>query len=120
MVTLELPWPPSQNHYWRYGVVAGRARIFLSTKAKDYRTQVLAIVAAADMTRPPMDGRLKVTIELHAPTNRKYDLDNHAKCILDALTYANLWNDDSQIDQLLIVRQPKAGKAIVHTETLDG
>jgi crossover junction endodeoxyribonuclease RusA len=38
--------------------------------------------------------------------NGKSDLDNRVKPLLDALTAAEVWQDDSLIDELHIVRAP--------------
>ena len=51
-----------------------------------------------------IDGRLRVTIELHAPTKRKYDIDNRVKVLLDALQASRFICDDEQIDSLHVER----------------
>jgi len=63
----------------------------------------------------PHVGRLAVDIYVNPPDKRKRDLDNIPKALLDALTHAGIWEDDSQIDQLTITRGPviKQGLAIV-------
>jgi crossover junction endodeoxyribonuclease RusA len=38
------------------------------------------------------------------------DLDNLPKGMLDALTHAGVWGDDSQIDDLQVTRQDCQGK----------
>jgi len=53
---------------------------------------------------PLQEGRLSVRIEAYPPDKRKRDLDNLPKAPLDALTISGLWKDDSQIDELHIVR----------------
>lgn len=96
-VTLHLPWPPTSNHYWRHQVVKGRARIFLGSKGKAYRQHV------ALLTRPlGLSGSLSVCITAHPPDNRKRDLDNLQKSLLDSITCAGVWQDDSQIMHLSI------------------
>jgi crossover junction endodeoxyribonuclease RusA len=49
-----------------------------------------------------VSGMLKVDLQVSRPDNRIRDLDNLLKCVLDAITHANLWNDDSQITDLRI------------------
>ena len=54
----------------------------------------------------PLTGRVAVRIEAQPPDRRVRDLDNLLKAPLDALTHAGLWVDDSQIDELTIMRLP--------------
>lgn len=108
----ELPFPPSINGYWR--CVGGQNR--LSKKGREFRSSaVLALKCSKYMPKAPVEGRLSVTIYLHCPTKRKYDIDNFAKAILDSLTYAGVWEDDEQVDRLLINRGvvKKGGQASI-------
>jgi len=99
-----LPWPPSVNHYWRN--VGGKTLI--SAKGREYRDAVR--ILAIDESWPiHADKRLAVTIEAWVPDKRRRDLDNMLKAALDALTHAGVWEDDSQIDDLRIVRMPVGG-----------
>lgn len=78
---------------------------YLSTKAKEFRAVVAAIVRDADPPEPEtLFGRLAVHIELIAPTRRKCDVDNFCKSTLDALMHAGVFADDSQIDELHVTR----------------
>ena len=64
----------------------------------------------------PYSGRLAVHIMLHAPTRRKFDLDNMAKPILDSLEEAGIYENDNLIDSLVLRRgeiHKGEGKAIV-------
>jgi len=95
---LTLGYPPSVNTYWRS--VAGR--VLISRKGREYRIGCLARVLM-----PPQSfgkARLKVTIGCWMPDNRRRDLDNLPKAILDALQHAKMYVDDSQIDDLRIWR----------------
>jgi crossover junction endodeoxyribonuclease RusA len=47
-------------------------------------------------------GKLKVTIEAFRPDNRRRDLDNLLKAVLDSLTHAGVWEDDNLIVDLRI------------------
>ena len=42
------------------------------------------------------------TTKLSAP---KPDIDNYAKAVLDAMTKARMWNDDSQVEFLAVKKQ---------------
>ncbi|AYN25754.1 RusA family crossover junction endodeoxyribonuclease [Buttiauxella sp. 3AFRM03] len=96
---LILPWPPSNNRYWRHS----RGRHYISEWGKRYRKEVIQIIQAAklDISITP---RIKVTIHAAPPDNRKRDLDNLPKAVFDALTSAGFWLDDGQIDDMRIKR----------------
>jgi crossover junction endodeoxyribonuclease RusA len=108
MTTLTLPWPPSTNHYWRN--VGGR--VLISAAGRAYR-QEIARIAAAGRTRGlvqriPLVDRLSVTIVASPPDRRRRDLDNLLKSLLDALSHASVWLDDSQVDDLRVIRAAPA------------
>lgn len=100
-ITLQLPWPPSINTYWRR---VGNKTI-LSKKAREYRTDVADIICEH---RTPRLGtaRLRVTINAHPPDKRQRDLDNLPKGVLDSLAHAGIFKNDAQIDSLTITRMP--------------
>jgi len=115
VISLTLPFPPSVNTYWRHpttGKLAGRHLI--SEKGRAYRTAVLAAVLGQRRNRK-LDGRLSVQITAHVPDRRQRDLDNMLKALLDALTHAGVWADDSAIDRLEIKRgsQIDGGRVLV-------
>jgi crossover junction endodeoxyribonuclease RusA len=62
-----------------------------------------------------MAGRLSVIVDLFPRDRRQTDIDNYAKSLLDALTHAGVWVDDSQIDRLTLVRgeMVKGGRCVV-------
>ena len=102
---LTLPYPPSVNSYWRHpsrGPLAGRHLI--SEDGRRYREAVRAYVA--DGRTNPITGPLAVDIEAFFPDRRKRDLDNILKSLLDSLTHAGVWEDDSQIADLRIRKGP--------------
>lgn len=101
VINLTLPFPPSVNRYWRN--VKGKTLI--SAQGRAYRKHVCAEVYAQ---RPPLNitSRLAVDIVAHMPDKRRRDLDNLLKATLDALQHAGVYEDDSQVDDLRIVRGP--------------
>lgn len=106
--TLMLPWPPSVNTYYRHiskGTLAGRTLI--SRDGRNYRATVAGVMLSQRV--PKHIGRLAVRIDAYAPDRRARDMDNLTKGLLDALTHAGVWADDSQIDDLRIVRGPCRG-----------
>lgn len=113
VVTLELPFPPSINHYY-YNTRGGGKRI--GAKGNQFRACVMAHVKTGYPGHETLTGRLRVWVECHVPDRRRRDLDNIKKALLDALTHAGIYDDDSQIDDLRSVRCPKfkGGKVLVH------
>lgn len=99
-VIMTLPWPPSVNHSGRDGFRGGR-------KTAAYK-QFLADVEriAREYGWPRIEGRLSVNIEASPPDERRRDLDNLQKAVLDALQHAGLYLDDCAIDELSIRRMP--------------
>lgn len=96
-----LPWPASVNALYRS--VGGRVRV--SAAARSWKAQAMALLNSSRCTGVswPLVGRLGVVIEAWPPNQRARDLDNLIKVVLDAGNQL-LWLDDSQIDDIRIVR----------------
>lgn len=112
VATFELPVPPSVNHYYVRGY---RGAVVVGKNGRAYRELVVAKLRVLGLR---FTGRLEVSI-VYVPngfvsvTVREIDgaepepgldLDNLNKCLLDSLTHAKIWKDDSQIDRLLVER----------------
>lgn len=106
---IELPFPPSLNHYWR----RVGARTLISRRGRAFRQAVCSILAAHG-TRP-LHGPLEIVIDVHPPDRRRRDIDNLQKALLDALAHGGAYHDDSQIVHLDVWRrQPlRGGKMVV-------
>ncbi len=98
-VELKLPYPPSLNHYWRR---VGN-RTLISKRGRAYRRDV-QWVCTTRLQRSFGQARLRIRISVYSKDRRKRDLDNLPKGVLDALQNANVYDDDSQIDDLRIIR----------------
>ncbi|HUT61007.1 MAG TPA: RusA family crossover junction endodeoxyribonuclease [Phycisphaerae bacterium] len=96
MLELELPYPPSVNHYFR---MVGR-RVLISREGRAFRNRVCSTLAASGVR--PLDGPLAVEIEVYPPDARRRDVDNVQKALLDALEHGGAYRDDSQIVDLRI------------------
>lgn len=93
---LELPYPPTMNTYWRN---LGD-RTLISRRGRNYQVDVMAAVLEQQPRLRPFSGLLKVAVRVQAPDRRRRDLDNLLKPLLDALTHAGVWGDDSQIHHI--------------------
>lgn len=77
--TYFLPWPPTANR--RMGVYKGKALLSVAAR-KFYESagEELMLQRARSVKGP-----VEISIKLCPPTKRKYDIDNRAKCAIDAL-----------------------------------
>ena len=111
MVKLELSYPPSINHYYKRSANGG---LHISSRGKEYRTETFWKVKQLGLGAG--FGCL-IAMEIHAypPDNRKRDIDNINKALLDALQHAGLYTDDSLIVKLLSIKYApvKDGKIVV-------
>lgn len=103
MIELTLPYPPSTNRYWRHVTINRAGRTLISKAGRQYRKAVTDACLAVGCPRAGA-GRLRVDIAAFPPDRRRRDLDNILKGLLDAITHAGVWEDDSQIDELRVVR----------------
>lgn len=94
-VTIKLPYPPSANRYWR----VWRGRAVKSSEARAYQAKVKALWGGTAPASTPV----AVTLDVVRPQKRG-DLDNAAKVILDALGGGCAYGDDSQIVELHMYR----------------
>jgi crossover junction endodeoxyribonuclease RusA len=99
MIELELPYPPSVNHYWR----RVGARTLISRGGRAFRQAVCSILAARGVR--PLEGPLELAVDVFPPDRRRRDLDNLQKALLDALAHGGAYLDDSQIARLTIERK---------------
>ena len=95
---LELPYPPSMNHYWRY--VPGRRKPLISGEGRQFRTAVVQFYRQLKVKA--IDGPVRVNIVAFRPDRRRRDIDNILKSLLDALDHAGAYEDDSQIWDLSV------------------
>ena len=99
MTELELPYPPSVNHYYRH---VG-PRVLISREGRRYRERIVAKLKGMKVEK--LTGPAELHIELYPPDNRRRDIDNTLKCLLDAFTHGGLYDDDSQIRKLTVVKR---------------
>lgn len=114
MIELILPWPPSVNHYWR----RVGARTLISRRGREYRQAVEDQAWECDRRLWPLIGRVWITIDLLPPDRRRRDVDNTLKALLDALGHIGVYQDDSQIESLVVNRRELGGHVRVKVGTL--
>lgn len=109
IVSFELPFPPSVDHYWR----RVGPRMLISRNGRKYRNAVAAEIASRRAAT--LAGRLGVHVIACPPDRRRRDIDNLMKALLDAMQHGGAYRDDSQIDRIEIERGPvvPGGKVIV-------
>lgn len=107
--TIELPWPPSINCYWR----RNGSRYFISKEGQNYRELVIYSCFQYRNIFNNED-RLALEIDAYPPDKRRRDLDNILKSLGDSLQHAGVYQDDNQIDKIIIARRtPSFGKVVV-------
>jgi Holliday junction resolvase RusA-like endonuclease len=109
MLELELPYPPSINHYWR----RVGTRTLISREGRRFRQRVVDILEARRLE--PLVGPLAVEVEFHPPDPRRRDIDNVQKALFDALGHGGAFQDDSQIVRMSVAKHDPidGGKTIV-------
>ena len=100
-MTITLPYPPSANRYWR----TFNGRIVMSAEARAYKEGV-ALIARAKGLRPS-DGDVTLKLDVFRP-QRRGDLDNRIKIVLDALQGVAYYDDKQVIE--IHARRFDAGK----------
>lgn len=101
--------PPSINHYKTMGRLKTSKKGNLyreqvnSTETMAYYCQVINICRRKGVNSLT-DARIKLEIDIHPPCNRRMDISNRVKVLEDALVKGGCFDDDSQIDWLVVKR----------------
>lgn len=110
-----LPWPTSTNTNWR----KGNNKMYLSKPYRVFKRDASIEIMMTKQLKGYKASRegtqYHVQIVLFPPDNRKYDIDNRIKAILDVLTINGVWTDDSLVNSIDIGRglPTPGGKAFV-------
>ena len=99
-IELYLPYPPTLNSLYKWT----KYGIYLSAKGRAYVTGVEAEIQQQGGPFPEIAQNVSLLVVLSAKDKRKRDLDNYNKALLDSLTKADLWLDDSLVDDLRVIR----------------
>ena len=112
-LTLELPFPPSVNHYWRHvalplkstKVTGGRAfrvQALISAEGRKYKQTVCREIQA-QKAQYRLSSRVRMKVALYPPDRRRRDVDNYAKALLDSLVAAGVLDDDALVADLRLI-----------------
>ncbi|EMQ1786939.1 RusA family crossover junction endodeoxyribonuclease [Escherichia coli] len=99
---IKLPWPPSNNRYWRHS----RGIHYISDKGQKYRKDVQQIIRQLKLDIFTKS-RLRIKVIADVPDSRRRDLDNILKGLLDSLIHAGFAEDDEQFDDIRVIRGVK-------------
>ena len=132
-LTLTVPFPPSVNAAYKTLVVpkkkynpgTGKFSVYYHTfrakskVAKEYHKSVGSAIKCKQL-QTFGDLRLKVVVVLHEADNRKRDLANFDKILLDTIVESGLISDDSNIDDYRFIRgkKMKPPRAVVVIEAI--
>ena len=110
-VVLELPYPPSENHYRAH--LRGHM-VVITAEGRRFRKAVRAVALESGFVPGPRGDDpkmlrcpLSLSVELYPADNRRRDIDNPLKALLDALTFAHVWADDALVQVLHVRKRPK-------------
>lgn len=115
MKRYRLPWPPTVNGYWGTRPSGGK---FLTRKGKAYRQNAVQAIGGVDTC----GDNVAVIAIFSPPDARTRDVDNYWKGILDLMTAAGVWVDDSQVKLQVgwMADKVKGGRVDVYVEELTG
>jgi Holliday junction resolvase RusA-like endonuclease len=109
---MALPMPPSANSAWDYRVLYSKEQkrwmaIKYTTPLYKAYTEEIGWRITAAKSRHWSDNPLRVQVVVCFRDKRVQDIDNRIKPLLDALKTAQLFKDDSQVEELEVRRGPQ-------------
>jgi len=108
-INLTTGFPPTINNYYAHT----KRGVYIRSKGKEYREEVACDVRVQIPQLVSIGYSIFLSVVLYPPDRRVRDLDNYMKSLLDALTKAGVWDDDSCIDQLHIYRGERVRGGLV-------
>ncbi len=96
-----LPLPPSVNHYWETYVYTKNGRRVRGRRRSEKALRFVSAVQRA-ISGDKYGGLVVAIIRIFFPDERRRDIDNVAKGLLDSLVHAGVIADDNQIKLLLL------------------
>lgn len=115
MIQLILPVPPTANNLFPTNKQGKR---FPSSKYKAWMREAARAVGPRKFEE--LEGRLRAEYRFSFPDKRKRDVANFEKAVTDFLQKQGLFKDDSQIDEMRLIRcAPGQGIVCITIESLD-
>ena len=107
-----LPAPPTANHLFPTG---RNGRRFRSTKYTAWIASARLAMEGQHKPGEPMTGRLWAEYRYSFKDKRKRDIANFEKAISDFLNEIGVFEDDSQIDIMHLIREEPGGNSVFVT-----
>lgn len=128
-LSLILPYPPSANHYKKVGrIVKTKTGKLYQQRKNTCHTEkfYFDVYILSKQILPSQWGKFddsaifSVSIYVHHPDNKKRDLDNILKVLLDSLVRAHVIPDDANIHRLYVEKCNiiEHGKVIVRIQEI--
>lgn len=107
-----IPYPPSVNKYWRtvYSKkvnprTGNKKKSVIKTKeSANYIFSVTLLLRSLKLPRITGE-RFRLELTIFPPDNKKRDIDNICKAVLDVLQCAGIYQDDFSVYQLYVERK---------------
>lgn len=103
--------PPTVNSYWRH---TGRYT-YVAPKAKRWKAEAVTVLRSLWRAKP-LEQNVAVVLFFDAKSLRRMDTDNRQKSLLDTMTAAGIWQDDSQAVEIRARR--RQGETDADTTTI--
>ncbi len=94
--------PPTVNHFYRS---ARGGRRYKTPEGRVFQEATVLEIKGKARQRTPYTGRVALHIIMTCRTQRRWDLDNRVKAVQDCIQAAGIIADDSQIDELVVLRE---------------
>ncbi len=111
---LTLPLPPSINSMYSQSRAGFR---FKTNDAKKWTKE--AIETVREQKYKTIEGKVDMSVTFYFGRNGKNDIDSRIKSLLDMLTEAEVWKDDSQVYSLLLNKDFDKDKPRVEVTILE-
>ena len=92
--------PPTVNHMY----INAKGRRFRTKECSAYQDYVSRQISQQRASEWPYSGRCSLTLIFTAQNKRRWDIDNRVKSVQDCLARAGIIKDDTQIDELHVIR----------------